>query len=500
MSRYPAPALTRRALLASAAASAAGAMLPLLPASPATAAMRDVSLRAAAGRVRLATPGETAAWLYNGTAPGPEIRLRQGERLRVTVDNALAEETTVHWHGLRLPNAMDGVPHLTQKPIGAGERFVYEFDAIDAGTFWYHPHQKSSEQVGRGLYGPLIIEEPEPLRVDRDVTWMLGDWRLTKSGEISEDFGNRHDIHHNGRVGNTVTINGRRVPDGFAVRKGERIRLRLINAANARIFSLDFAGHEPIVIALDGQPVTPHAPEKGLVVLGAAMRVDLILDMTGTAGSRAAVTDRFYEGLEYKLVDLVYDGTPLRERAPDWPLGLPANPLPEPDLKAASRNEVLFSGGMMGEMVAEEMGETMGGEMMGPGAPGGRMSHAHSMTGGMMAMMNSGAAWFINGVAADESGHDMKPMLTLERNRSHVIAMTNATAWHHPIHLHGHSFRVISRNGQPTRHREWQDTVLLSPREKLEIAFVADNPGDWMFHCHVLEHQAGGMMAVFRVA
>ncbi|NRP70828.1 Multicopper oxidase MmcO [Ensifer psoraleae] len=499
MSRYPAPALTRRALLASAAASAAGAMLPLLPASPATAATRDVSLRAAAGRLRLVAPGETAAWLYNGTAPGPEIRLRQGERLRVTVDNALAEETTVHWHGLRLPNAMDGVPHLTQKPIGAGERFVYEFDAIDAGTFWYHPHQKSSEQVGRGLYGPLIVEEPEPPRVDRDVTWMLGDWRLTKSGEISEDFGNRHDIHHNGRVGNTVTINGR-VPDRFAVRKGERIRLRLINTANARIFSLDFAGHEPIVIALDGQPVEPHAPEKGLVVLGPATRVDLILDMTGTAGSRAAVTDRFYEGLEYKLVDLVYDGTPLRERAPDWPLALPANPLPEPDLKAASRNEVLFSGGMMGEMVAEEMGETMGGETMGPGAPGGRMSHAHSMTAGMMAMMNSSAAWFINGVAADETGHVMKPMLTLERNRSHVIAMTNATAWHHPIHLHGHSFRVISRNGQATRHREWQDTVLLSPREKAEIAFVADNPGDWMFHCHVLEHQTGGMMAVFRVA
>ena len=163
-----------------------------------------------------------------------------------------------------------------------GERFVYEFDAVDAGTFWYHPHQRSFEQVGRGLYGPLIVEEPEPVRVDRDVTWVLGDWRLTKSGAISEDFGNRHDIHHNGRVGNTVTINGR-VPDSFAVRKGERIRLRLINAANARIFSLDFAGHEPIVIALDGQPVTPHAPDGGRVVLGPAMRVDLIIDMTGDA-------------------------------------------------------------------------------------------------------------------------------------------------------------------------------------------------------------------------
>ena len=92
--------------------------------------------------------------------PGPEIRVRQGERLRVAVRNGLTEETTVHWHGLRVPNDMDGVPHLTQKPIAPDETFVYEFDTPDAGTYWYHPHQRSSEQVGRGLYGPLIIEEP----------------------------------------------------------------------------------------------------------------------------------------------------------------------------------------------------------------------------------------------------------------------------------------------------------------------------------------------------
>lgn len=497
MSRFYSPTLTRRAFLTSAAAGAAGAMLLLSRQSPAVAgALREVRLRAATGRARLLPKpsGEISAWCYNGTAPGPEIRVRQGDRLRVEVENGLAEETTVHWHGVRVPHTMDGVPHLTQKPIGAGERFVYQFDAVDAGTFWYHPHQRSFEQVGRGLYGPLIIEEREPVRIDRDVTWVLGDWRLTKSGAVSEDFGNRHDIHHNGRVGNTVTINGR-VPDTFAVSAGERIRLRLINAANARIFSPDFTGLQPVVIALDGQPVSPHAPDRGRVVLGPAMRADLILDMTGKPGSRVSIFDRFYEGLEYKLVDFAYADAPLRERPPDWPLALPANPLPEPDLATASRNEITFTGGMMGEIVAQDMGESMG-----QGAPGGMMLDMNPMMGGMMRMMNSGPAWFINGVAADEASHDMKPALTLEKNKSHVIAMTNATAWHHPIHLHGHSFRVISRNGQPTRHREWQDTVLVSPREKVEIAFLADNPGDWMFHCHVLEHQAGGMMAVFRVA
>ncbi|TIP53033.1 MAG: multicopper oxidase family protein, partial [Mesorhizobium sp.] len=166
--------MTRRAFLTSAAAGAVGAMLPVSRQSPAiAAAVREIQLRVAPGRARLLPEpsSEISAWCYNGTAPGPEIRVRQGDRLRVEVENGLAEETTVHWHGVRVPHTMDGVPHLTQKPIGAGERFVYEFDAVDAGTFWYHPHQRSFEQAGRGLYGPLIIEEREPVRVDRDVTW-----------------------------------------------------------------------------------------------------------------------------------------------------------------------------------------------------------------------------------------------------------------------------------------------------------------------------------------
>ncbi|TIL67068.1 multicopper oxidase family protein [Mesorhizobium sp.] len=492
---YRVPALTRRAFLTSAAAVSAGAMLPLQPTTYA-ADIRQFRLRAGLGRAQIAPEphGDTPIWCYDGSLPGPEIRIRQGERLRVAVENKLDEETTVHWHGLRVPNAMDGVPHLTQAPIAPGETFAYEFDAVDAGTFWYHPHHRSFEQVGRGLYGPLIVEEANPVRVDREVTWVLSDWRLTKTAEMREDFGNRHDMMHNGRVGNTVTINGR-VPDVFQVRKGERIRLRLINAANARIFGLDFGRLEPVVIALDGQPVDPHAPESGLVVLGPAMRADVILDMTAAAGSRVSVIDRFYEDLEFRLVDLAYDDNPLRQKAPDWPVALPPNPLPEPDLASAGRHEVTFNGGMMGAMVMQEMGGSMGD--MGKD-PSDQMGGMMGNMGGMMNMMHSGGIWFINGVAAE--GHIMDPMLTLARDKSHVIAMTNATAWHHPIHLHGHSFRVISRNGKRTRYREWQDTVLMSPRERLEIALVADNAGDWMFHCHILEHQAAGMMGVFRVA
>ena len=447
--------------------------------SPARVAMAGPTedpflLRAAAGQAALrpAPYGPTDVWSYNGSLPGPEIRVRQGDRIRVLARNGLNEGTTVHWHGIRTPNAMDGVPFLTQDPIPVGGEFLYEFDALDAGTFWYHPHQRSSEQVGRGLYGPLIVEEANPIRVDRDLTWMLDDWRMTGDGQIATDFGSRHDAMHGGRIGNSVTINGQ-IPDRIAVRSGERIRLRLVNAANARIFGLDFGGLAPVVVALDGQPVSPHVPDDDIVVVGPAMRVDLVIDMTGKPGESLTITDVFYRDLEYRLVDLAYGPDRLRDAVPDWSMELPPNPLAEPDMQAATRHQIIFNGGMMGQMM-------MGGGM-----------------GSMMEQMREGNMWFINGKAA--TGHMMDPLLLLQQGTSHVLQMDNRTAWHHPMHLHGHSFRVITRNGQPTRHREWQDTVLMAPEERVEIAFVADNPGDWMFHCHILEHQAAGMMGIIRV-
>lgn len=471
--------LSRRALLETAVAGAGSlGVLPHAWANHAAPAS-DFRLRATSGVARLLSDrqAETPVWCYNDRIPGPEIRVRQGDQLRVVVDNDLAEPSTVHWHGMRVPNPMDGVAYLTQPPIEPGDSYVYEFQAVDAGTFWYHPHHRSFEQVGRGLYGPLIVEEHAPVRVDREVTWLLDDWRLTPEHELSNDFGNRHDSNHGGRVGNTVTINGR-APEDVSVRKGERIRLRLINAANARIFSLDFADLEPVVIAHDGQPVPPHQPADGRVVLGPGMRMDLIVDVS--VDDRASVIDRFYEGLEYLLVDFVCGDTALRGQAPDWPVALAPNPIPEPDLDVAFRHEIVFNGGMMGGMVMQDM-------------RGGMDAMASMMNG-----QHADNLWFINGVAA--SGHIMDPFLTLDLGRPYVFTMTNETAWHHPMHLHGHSFRVLSRDDVPTVYREWQDTVLMNPREKIEIAFVADNPGDWMFHCHILEHQASGMMGVIRVA
>jgi FtsP/CotA-like multicopper oxidase with cupredoxin domain len=476
-------ALSRRSLMAGGAALATTAFLGSRLGH--AAARSDLHLIAGPARVELrdAPAPETDVWAYDGSVPGPTIRVRQGEPVRVAVENHLAEDTTVHWHGVRVPNAMDGVPYLTQKPIAPGETFIYEFIPPDAGTFWYHPHQHSLEQVGRGLYGAVIVEEAAPVTVDRDVVWVLGDWRLGADASINDDFGNRMDMSMSGRVGTTVTVNGR-LPQPLVARRGERIRLRLINAANARIFALTFAGHQPWIVALDGQPVMPHEPD-GRIVLGPAMRADLVMDMTERPGERFAVTDGFYPQFTYRLLEIAYADRPLRDHPIEATIQLPRNPLSEPDLKTAERHEIVLGGGMM-----------MGGMMSGGGMTGGMMSGG-MMGGGDMMGANSDHIWTINGVSATEHTH--APLLVLKRGRSYLFALQNDTAFHHPIHLHGHAFRVMSRNGVPTRLMEWRDTVLAAPKERVEIVFVADNPGDWMIHCHILEHQAAGMMATVRV-
>ena len=471
------PPIDRRTFLLSGAALAACARLPTRPAAQ---AVRGFSLEAAAATLPI-VGGEhpaTPVWCFDGRVPGPEIRARQGERVRIAVANRLEETTTVHWHGVRVPNAMDGVPHLTQAPIAArGGTFTYEFELPDAGTFWYHPHSRSYEQVDRGLYGAFVVEERAPPAVDRDVTWVLDDWRLARDASVTADFLAPFDTTHGGRIGNTVTVNGA-IAERFALRAGERLRLRLVNAANARIFGLRFAGHAPWIVAYDGQPVRPHEPAGGVVVVGPSQRVDLVLDAIGRPGSRHRVADVYYRRQAYRLLDLDYaDAAPLRPEPPGPVPHLPGNPLAEPDLARAERHVIELTGGAMGGRAPREVRRDGSGEAEHP---------------------LPGAAWAMNGVAI-VGGHVHEPLLALRRGTSVVLDFVNDTAWPHPMHLHGHAFRVLARNGAPTAHREWRDTVLLEARETARVAFVADNPGDWMLHCHILEHQAAGMMATLRV-
>lgn len=461
-------------LAASAAVSSFSLAGPSLAAGPAR-----IDLTLGEARVPLVGEGfpETEVWAFNGQVPGPVIRARQNERLAIAVTNTLAEPTTVHWHGLRVPVGMDGVPYLSQPPIEPGETFLYDLELKDAGTFWYHPHINSSEQVGRGLYGALIVEEVAAPEVDRELLWVLDDWRLDREAAI-QPFGNMHDASHNGRIGNSATINGA-MPETETVRTGERLRLRLINAANARSFGLDFRDLDPWIVALDGQPVTPHRLGGRSLALGAGMRADLIIDMTGDSGSESQVVDGHYgPNFAYELIRFSYDeAAPLEDRSDVPPVALPPNPLTEPDLAAAERHRLVFEGGAMGGMSAAMMG---GKEL------------------GIRELAAKGRLWAINGKVPDEI-YKEPPLLEAKRGSSQIIELVNRTAFEHPIHLHGHSFRVVKRNGMDEPHRPFRDTVLMGVDETVEIAFVADNPGQWMFHCHVLEHQGSGMMGVVEV-
>jgi FtsP/CotA-like multicopper oxidase with cupredoxin domain len=422
----------------------------------------------------------TEIWGYNGVTPGPTLRLKQGDRLRITLANALPQlATTIHWHGVRVPHAMDGVPHLTQPPVEPGQRFEYEFDVPDAGTYWYHPHLRSYEQVARGLHGALVVEERAPIAVDRDLVWVIADWRMTRRAAIQDDFQDLHDLSHAGRLGTVVTINGRFAREyPLEAHAGERVRLRLVNAAVARIFGLRFAGHRPTVIALDGQPVEPHAlGERGLV-LGPGMRADLIIDFTGKPGERHVIEDAYYPGDRAAVSEIVYrDAPPLRAQAAGPVPRLPPNPLAEPDPAKAERHELVLQGGAMGSLrEARVQGEVL---------PIARMLKEHHL------------AWAINGVAG--KGHGDAPLLQLRHGSHYVLVLRNDTGWEHPIHLHGHVFRVLTRNRMPEPYRPWRDTVLVGRHETVEIALVADNPGEWMLHCHTLLHQEGGMTGIIRV-
>ena len=200
-----------------------------------------IALEAAEGLARLIPLDDidTAVWQYNQQTPGPVIRIKQGDTLQVSFTNKLPQPTTVHWHGLRIDNRMDGVPGMTQPLIQPGEQFTYEFTPPDAGTFWYHTHNRSWEQLARGLHGVLVVEENEPIEVDQDLVLIIDDWLLDRQGNIEEsNLGALHDWAHSGRMGNTLTVNGQSAPE-LPVISGERIRLRLVNVANSSTLPLN---------------------------------------------------------------------------------------------------------------------------------------------------------------------------------------------------------------------------------------------------------------------
>ncbi|RED10627.1 multicopper oxidase family protein [Pontivivens insulae] len=469
--------LSRRRFLSGTASLSAGLLgLPAFASSPPV-------LRAAASRAQLAPEGyaTTPVWAYSvegaGSVPGPEIRVRAGEAVRYRFANDLPEPTAVHWHGIRIRNDMDGAAPLVQAPVMPGGTFDYDYIAPDPGTYWYHAHNRSWEQVARGLSGPLIVEDTSPWAgldgaATHEETLVLDDWLLEQDASIVE--GRWDDLHaasHGGRMGNLITVNGRAQPV-LPLERGTRVRLRIINAATARIMPLALSGLAARLIALDGYPVSPRDAEQ--IVIAPAQRADLVIDVPNELTDEAGIyvdagRQRFVRLLDIALTggiaDLhVRDVRPL----PEW-----ASPVTF-DLSDPQRETIVMEGGAM-----RGLGETyFEGELL-----GGR------------ALARRGMVWAFN-----EAANRMdRPIFELPTGRTLHLTMQNRTAFPHAMHLHGYHFAVIARNGQSDPDRDVRDTVLVNVNETVEIALMGQNPGDWMLHCHMLSHQAAGMMAWFRV-
>lgn len=431
-------ALSRRSFLVT------GAALALAP-RPARAT--PVVLRAGPVTAQILEDGAATAGMlgFNGTTPGPELRVRQGDRLEVRFENGAGVPSAIHWHGIRIENGMDGVPGLTQNVVEDGEGFDYSFVAPDAGTFWYHSHNRSWEQVALGLYGPLIVEEATPPAVDHDITVILDDWRIERTGEMMGGFGAMHDFAHAGRLGTYA----RALPSVSEVRRGDRLRLRLINTATARIFPLELRGVAGRIVAYDGFPLAAPA-QIGPMMLAPAQRIDVIADVTD-----AVIFDFPTRDGPYELGRIAAEGenpAPIGGEIPALPPARAETPAETPD---------------------QALTLTM---------QGGAMGGAHE----------GDDIWAFNGV----SGLRDTPWASFGLGQTGRITLVNETAFPHGIHLHGHHFHVVEDGALgPLR-----DTTLVMPDQQTEIVCVFDNPGRWLLHCHMLEHQAAGMKTWIEVA
>ena len=447
----------------------------------------DYQLNIRPGHAELLEAGgaKTPIWGYDGIVPGPLLRGLRGKKMTVAVTNQLAQPTTVHWHGLRIENAMDGVAGLTQEPIKPGETFTYSFVPPDAGTHWYHSHNRGWEQVARGLYGPLIVDEVKPVDVDRDLIIMADDWRLLNDGLLhAESLGNVGDKSHGGRLGNVLTLNAKPY-ENLKVESGERARLRIVNCANARIMKFKLAGVDPWVVALDGQPIAPQKLGENALRLAPAQRADLIFDVTAAAGAELAISEvSGQEPLVAGYLQVVESGD-VPKRAGKKPV-LPAHNVPPPDLSKARIIDLDMTGGAMSAVES--------------------VIYKGKTLDLRTAARDHGQVWALNGVA----GTAVEPLFTAVQGETIIVRMKNDTRWPHAMHLHGHHFietlrkplqgfdysieTVVNSDRPPFR-----DTVLMQAGDEVAIAFVADNPGSWLLHCHMMEHMAGGMVTWFDV-
>ncbi|MEU8249688.1 multicopper oxidase family protein [Nonomuraea sp. NPDC048916] len=463
-----------------------------------TGAVQDFRLVAAEDQVDLGGP-VVRTWAYDSRLPGAPIRVKAGEVVRARLVNRLPADTSIHWHGLALRNDADGVPGVTQQAISPGTEFVYEFAAPDPGTYWFHPH--FGAQLDRGLYAPLIVEDPrEPLGYDAEWIVVLDDWLDGVTGtpdevlaELSGGMGMAHGagtapatpqsmpgMNHGGMPAMTPApsgtakhmlmgatspllggdagdvryphflLNGRvaAAPETFRAKPGARLRIRIINAGGDTAFRVALGGHRMTVTHTDGFAVQ-HAETDALLV-GMGERYDVLVTLKEGVFPLVALAegkDALARGLIRSAPTASAPKADLRPSELDGDVARYAKLRPADEVRLVPKNP---------DRTIEL-----------------------ELTGSMMAY-----DWGING-----KKYDPKIISGVRSGERVRLAFINRTMMWHPMHLHGHTFALADGGIR-------KDTAIVLPNSKLDVDFDADNPGLWMVHCHNIYHAESGMMTL----
>jgi FtsP/CotA-like multicopper oxidase with cupredoxin domain len=426
----------------------------------------EFNLDAKVSRVTIEPGHDVEAWTYNGDIPGPVIRANVGDRLIVHFSNHLPLPTTVHWHGVRVPFAMDGVPGHSQPEVPPGGTFTYDFILPDAGLFWYHPHVMSALQTGNGLYGAILVEDPsERVDVADEKVLVLSDLALEDDGSLMSPAGAGVAAKVFGLEGNHLLVNGREHPK-LTAHAGVQERWRIVNAAKSRYFELQMGAFNDVmpfmIIGGDGG-LQEFPTEHDTLVVAPGERMDAIIQPRGKPGTEinvmALVYDRGY-GSGYDgphdlftvaLVDRPPDSIPVRiatHRSIE-----PLNPVGATDVQI--------------DVTLVQVSE-------------------------------KNIEYRINNIPSE------KPQNILARlGETQIWTIKNETQWSHPFHLHGFFFQVLDDKGEPVRPIAWKDTVDVPYQKTLRIIVRYDDrpgvEGLWMFHCHILDHAEGGLMGMVEI-
>lgn len=449
---------------------------------------------------------------YNGSVPGPVIRVKEGSKITVNLVNRMDIATTLHPHGIRTENASDGVPDLTQKAVQSGESFAYTLRFPDPGVYWYHPHFRQDYTQDLGLYGAFVVEPKEQgywSEVNREEVVMADDV-LMENGGIVPYSSAKADHVLMGRFGNTMLVNGE-TDYALDARRGEVIRFYMINAANTRTFNLTIPNAKMKLVGADnGKYEKETFVDHVLLAPSERAIVEVLFNQPGETGIEHRTPEKTYAMGSISVTDLRIERSFAKEFAtlrtnPDTVASI--DPFRDALFRDPDKRITL-------SMAMRGMGKMMGKGMMGMGE--GAMRHGMGM--GMMGSGNN-IEWedempMVNSVSTSdtiawkmvdqETGKENMDIdwRFKQGNQVKVRIFNDPKSPHpmqHPIHFHGQRFLVLSTNGVKNGNLAWKDTTLVQTGDTVDLLVDMENPGTWVAHCHISEHPEAGMMMKFTV-